>query len=470
MAGAGAFTFNTSYSSTTSQRQGFGIILNKKIVQDPGVLPQNPAKILASGMTPTGTTSKTITIPAPDDGRAVLLFIGNNASVTQVGSGLSWIRDYHSVLDRGLYVFRRRPTPNGPMTFEFTQNGARSVSWIAVQGDFGLPVHKGWVARNDTVSDTYWPSGLHTYPANGYQLAVAYKSEQSTAIGGEVTTGTFLGGEGTDGATWPSIGDSGTFNNASHTQESGRLVLVRRPTAGTGVDLGVLFSWNMNAGSAGALDSGIMTWEEGTTAGTPPNLVDTPPGPVTGLTAVVGQNNINLSWTNPTGETDYNGIVVRRANGATPPATVTVGTSIPVSAGMITSVNNTGLTASTQYSYAVFVRDNAGLYSVANNITRTTLAPPPDAIPPGPITALTVGATTTNSVTMSWSNPTDPDLAAVIVRRADGAIAPNSPTAGLGITLSSATATSMTDSGLTPSTQYSYAFFTRDASNNINSV
>ena len=98
-----------------------------------------------------------------------------------------------------------------------------------------------------------------------------------------------------------------------------------------------------------------------------------PPGPVTGLAATVpSDTSIKLDWTNPA-DADFTGVTIRRALGATAPAIVTDGTSVPVPASATaTSYTDTGLTAGTQYSYAVFAHDGALNYAAAAKVTATT--------------------------------------------------------------------------------------------------
>jgi hypothetical protein len=93
---------------------------------------------------------------------------------------------------------------------------------------------------------------------------------------------------------------------------------------------------------------------------------------------------------------------------------------------------------------------------------------PPDVTPPGPVAALVVGQVTASSIALSWTNPADADLAEVIVRRSEGSVPPSTPTAGTGVALTSAMATSVVNTGLAGNTTYSYALFTRDATGNIN--
>ncbi|MGB7982085.1 MAG: fibronectin type III domain-containing protein [Candidatus Nanopelagicales bacterium] len=199
---------------------------------------------------------------------------------------------------------------------------------------------------------------------------------------------------------------------------------------------------------------------------TPPPAKDTTaPGSVTRLTVGARTTStVALSWTNPSAS-DLGSILVRRTTGATAPASPSAGTAVALRSAKATTVTDTGLAAGTQYSYAVFARDNTGNTSTPVKTTTSTQAAP-DTTPPGPVTELTVGARTTTSVVLSWTNPSVSDLGSILVRRATGATAPASPSAGTGVTLGSAKATMVTDAGLAAGTQYSYAVFTRDTTGN----
>jgi hypothetical protein len=77
--------------------------------------------------------------------------------------------------------------------------------------------------------------------------------------------------------------------------------------------------------------------------------------------------------------------------------------------------------------------------------TAPTLAK--DTTPPGPITDLGLTGNTISSVTLGWTDPTDADLAHVIVRRATGSTPPATGQGTLVATLG-ASATSYTDKSL----------------------
>jgi PKD domain/Fibronectin type III domain len=191
----------------------------------------------------------------------------------------------------------------------------------------------------------------------------------------------------------------------------------------------------------------------------------TPPGPVTGLTAAAASDtSIRLDWTNPAA-TDFTGVTIRRALGATAPATATSGTSIPVPASATAkSFTDTGLTAGTQYSYAVFAHDGSGNNAVAAKVTATTTKV--DVTAPGPVTALAATVVSDTSIKLNWANPADADFTGVTIRRLTGTIAPTVTTGTL-VTDTAKATTSYTDTGLTAGTQYSYAAFAHDGSGNF---
>ncbi len=150
--------------------------------------------------------------------------------------------------------------------------------------------------------------------------------------------------------------------------------------------------------------------------------------------------------------------MIRRAPGSTPPSSPTSGTLVVQKSG--TSHTDTGLSPSTQYSYAVFAYDEVPNYAAGAATIGTTDAEGPDTTPPGAVTGLSVTGTTTTSITLSWTNPVDADLAGVMIRRAPGSTPPSSPTSGTLVVEKSGT--SHTDTGLSPGTQYSYAVFAYD--------
>jgi fibronectin type III domain protein len=137
----------------------------------------------------------------------------------------------------------------------------------------------------------------------------------------------------------------------------------------------------------------------------------------TGLTATPGSNStINLAWTASTDDVGVTGYRVERCQGAGCSNFTQVGTSTAPSYG------DSGLTASTSYSYRVRATDAAtNLSGYSNTASATTLAGGPPsiafvqsnyAVPPTPQTTVTVrytGAQTPgnlNVVAIGWNDAT----------------------------------------------------------------
>jgi pullulanase len=152
----------------------------------------------------------------------------------------------------------------------------------------------------------------------------------------------------------------------------------------------------------------------------------------------VTSSSVSLSWTASSSSAGVAGYNVFR-NGTK------VGTSTT------TSYTDTGLSASTSYSYAVEAYDSSGDTSAMSaSVTITTLAAQPPTVP----TNLTATAITYTSVTLSWTASTSSAGVAGynIIRN--------------GTKVGTSTSTSYMDTGLSPSTSYSYTVSAYDASGN----
>lgn len=79
---------------------------------------------------------------------------------------------------------------------------------------------------------------------------------------------------------------------------------------------------------------------------------------------------------------------------------------------------------------------------------------------PDAVTGLKVQSRTAQAVTLSWNNPAT--ATGIVVRRATGTTAPAGPTDGAGVDVTGAP-TTVKDSGVNPSTTYSYSVFARNS-------
>jgi hypothetical protein len=97
-----------------------------------------------------------------------------------------------------------------------------------------------------------------------------------------------------------------------------------------------------------------------------------PPGPVTNLTVTPGNQQNQLTWTNPT-DPDFLQVRIQRSTTGFP-ATPTSGTTVYEASSP--SYLDTGLTNGTTYYYSVFAQDTSLNYSAPAQVSGTPSAPP----------------------------------------------------------------------------------------------
>jgi chitodextrinase len=166
------------------------------------------------------------------------------------------------------------------------------------------------------------------------------------------------------------------------------------------------------------------------------------PSVPTNLTAMpVSPNQIYLSWTASTDDRGVTGYRIYRDG-------VDVGTSTT------TGFLSMGLKAQSNYGYAIAAFDEAGNLS-AQSSTASASTPASDNVPPSVPGNLQSSRVTIDSLTVSWTASSDNlAVAGYLVFRN-------------GILIGSTFRASYSDSGLSPSTIYSYAVAAYDYSNNI---
>src|SRR5213595_3659096 len=175
--------------------------------------------------------------------------------------------------------------------------------------------------------------------------------------------------------------------------------------------------------------------------GPPPDT--TPPSVPTGLRATaVSSSQINLSWAASSDNVGVSGYRVFRD-----------GTQIATTSA--TSFPNTGLSPSTTYSYTVAAFDAAGNLSAQSSPASATTPAAPDTTPPSVPTGLTASAVSSSQINLSWAASSDNvGVSGYRVYRNGAQIATTS-------------ATSFPNTGLSPSTTYSYTVAAFDAAGNL---
>src|SRR2546427_183850 len=175
-------------------------------------------------------------------------------------------------------------------------------------------------------------------------------------------------------------------------------------------------------------------------------------GPPTNLTAgVVSSSQINLSWNAPsdTGGSVITGYKIERSTDGG----ATWGTIVSNTGTTATTYSNTGLSPSTTYTYRVFAIPLVLTSSPSNTATATTSAPA--ATPPGSPTGLVATALSSSQIDLSWTAPSSNGGSVItgykIERSTDGGT-----TWGTIVSNSGTTATTYSNTGLSPSTTYTY--------------
>src|SRR5205823_10039479 len=203
----------------------------------------------------------------------------------------------------------------------------------------------------------------------------------------------------------------------------------------------------------------LSAYSNTASASTPAPPDTTPPTAPANLTATAASaSQINLAWTASTDNVGVTGYRVERCQGA--------GCSnfAQIAAPTGTTFSDTGLTASTSYSYRVRATDAANNLSAYSNTASASTPAPPDTTPPTAPTNLTASAASDTRINLSWTASTDNvGVTGYMVERCQGAACSNFAQ------IATPTTTTLSDTGLTASTSYSYRVRATDAAGNLTS-
>ena len=179
-------------------------------------------------------------------------------------------------------------------------------------------------------------------------------------------------------------------------------------------------------------------------AAPPPAGDTTPPTTPSGFTATaVSPTQIALSWAASSDDVGVVGYKVYRAG------------ALLVTVGPVTTLQNTGLAPSTTYSYTVQAIDAAGNASGQSLAASATTPAAVDTTPPSTPGGLAASAVSSSQINLSWTASTD-DVGVTGYRVYRGGA----------LLIALGAVTSYQDSGLLPSTAYSYTVQAIDAAGN----
>ncbi len=212
----------------------------------------------------------------------------------------------------------------------------------------------------------------------------------------------------------------------------------------TGLSASTTYSYTVQAFDAAGNASAQSTAAIVTTPAAPDTVAPSTP---TGLVATaVSASRINLSWSASTDNVAVAGYRVFR-DGA-----------LLVSLGTVTAYQDSFVTAGTTYVYTVRALDAAGNISGLSAAANATTSAAADTTPPTTPTGLTGNAVSPSQVNLSWSASTDNDAVA------------NYRVYRNGVFVASSTLTTYPDSGLSPSTTYSYNVDAIDPTGNVSAL
>ena len=233
---------------------------------------------------------------------------------------------------------------------------------------------------------------------------------------------------------------------------------IAAPTAASYGDSGLTsstsYSYRVRATDAAGNLSGYSNIATVTTLVAPDT---TPPtAPTNFNVTAVSTSQTNLSWTASTDNVGVTGYFVQRCQSSA----CTSFTQVAAPTG--TSYSDTGLSASTSYSYRVRATDAAGNLSAYSNVVTVVTLAAPDTTPPTAPTNLAATPISSSQINLSWSASTDNvGVSSYLLERCLGS----------GCTsfsqIATSTATSYSDSSLTASTFYSYRVRATDAAGNL---
>jgi chitodextrinase len=223
--------------------------------------------------------------------------------------------------------------------------------------------------------------------------------------------------------------------------------------ANTGLTGSTTYRYRVRAGDAAGNRSAYSSIATATTPAVPDTTPPTAPGNLNA--AAISATQINLTWTASTDNVAVTGYRIERCLGAGCSSFTQVATATGAAFG------DTGLAASSPYSYRIRAVDAAGNLSAYSGVASATTAAP-DTTPPSPPTNLSATAVSNSQINLSWTAATDNvGVTSYLVERCQGAGCTSFIQVGV------ATGTNYNNTGLSGATPYSYRVRATDAASNL---
>jgi len=309
----------------------------------------------------------------------------------------------------------------------------RALSQAEIQTDMTTPIG-GTPPPPDTTPPTP-PSNLSATGTSSTQISLNWVASTDN-VG---VTGYRV--ERCQGAGCSSFAQVGTVSSGTIYVDSGLTVLTS-------------YSYRVRANDAAG---NLSAYSGVATATTPDSNAPTAPNSLTATAASTSQ--INLSWNASTDNVGVTAYLIERCQGSG------CANFAQIASGLSgTTYGDTGLAASTPYSYRLRATDAAGNLSNYSNIVSATTPGVPDTQPPTAPSNLVATAASGTQINLSWAASTDNvGVTRYFVERCQGA--------GCSIfaQVGTPTTTTFNDTGLLAATTYNYRVRATDAANNVGS-
>ena len=202
--------------------------------------------------------------------------------------------------------------------------------------------------------------------------------------------------------------------------------------------------------------AGNLSGYSGTATASTPDT--TPPTAPSGLGATAtSTSQINLSWTASTDNVGVTAYLIERCQGAACSSFAQIASIAPG-----TTYSDTGLTASTSYSYRVRATDAANNLSAYSNTASATTQSVPDTQPPTAPTSLAANPISSVQINLTWTASTDNvGVTGYKIERCQGASCTSFAQ------IATPVGTTYSDTGLLANTTYLYRVRATDAAGNL---
>ncbi len=407
----------------------------------------------------------------------VVTAIGSySATATQNSSGY-WLMQMAAFRAAGSGGDTTPPTAPGTPSLTVASSSQINLSWIASTDNVGVTGYRvercsgasctSFAQVGTATTNSYSDTGLTASTSYSYRVRATDAAGNLSSYSSTASATTSAAGSPTIGSFTPKTGPVGTvitvtgtnLSNATQAWVGSAHDAAVTNISSTSMQMTVPADAPVASDQLAIVTPGGTVWSGQNFTVTTSGDTTPPTAPGTPSLTVVSSTQINLSWAASTDNVGVTGYLIQSCQGAS----CSNFAQIASVGGTVTTYNNTGLTASSSYSYQVQATDAAGNLSSDSNIATAITSAAGDTQPPSIPTNLTATAGPMDT-TLTWTASTDNvGVTGYFIERCEGV----SCTSFAQIAAVAGTTTTYTDSGITADANYSYRVRATDAAGNL---